>query len=483
MMPPGILMLWYLIAILPLVASGLAPNGGSGGGGGRALDRRQAIAGAAAASAGLLIPPVPAWAEAEATTPKISAKVVETVDLEAINAIRARVSTAAPAGGKRDQKKGPPAIVPAADPPPTLRIRGGKDGKTSIKIPRVGYSLYKTPAEEVGRCVTLALRSGVRHIDVASLYGSNAQVAPPLKQYLDGGGAGLATLCREEDPELLDLFDATARSEEDHSLATLTNIQASVTIPPNDIIGRRGRREGLFISHKVSNAEQSYDISTVRRAVKAAIAELGCQYLDLVSIHSPLTNKEQRLATYEALISLREGGFVRSVGVCNYGLGPLKEIEEEGLGLPAINQLEISPFNMHRELVDWCSANGVAVGCAAWSKLSGADGPAKEWDAVCSLAKDKGMTPAQTLVRWSMQKGYICVPRSGSASKIERVAIAANSYGGVNPSGDKFILSGAEMAFLDGLDTGYTAGKLGRRDGWGDSDVIGGADWDPTDFS
>ena len=99
------------------------------------------------------------------------------------------------------------------------------------------------------------------------------------------------------------------------------------------------------------------------------------------------------------------------------------------------------------------------------------------------------MTKAQLLVRWSIQKGYVCVPRSGSGSKVERVAIAENSYGGVNPmqaegnddSPSSFVLTKDDMKILDGLDIGYKAGKLGRRDGWGDSDVTGD-EWDPTDY-
>jgi diketogulonate reductase-like aldo/keto reductase len=121
------------------------------------------------------------------------------------------------------------------------------------------------------------------------------------------------------------------------------------------------------------------------------------------------------------------------------------------------------------------------VGCGAWSKLSSADGPQGGWAKLADIAKNKGMTKAQILVRWSLQKGFVCVPRSDSAFKIERVAIAENSYGGVNPPGGGFVLTDEEMRILDGLDEGLQAGKLGRRDGWGDDDVTG-PDWDPTAF-
>jgi len=122
------------------------------------------------------------------------------------------------------------------------------------------------------------------------------------------------------------------------------------------------------------------------------------------------------------------------------------------------------------------------VGCAAWSKLSGVTGPSAGWAAVSKIAENKGMEKAQVLVRWSLQNGYACVPRSGVGSEVERLAIGENSYGGVNGGGDgSFVLSRKEMGVLDGLDVSYKAGKLGRRDGWEDSDV-GGPDWDPTEF-
>ena len=415
----------------------------------------------------------------------------ETIDMDAINAARARTAVA-PASSAASVSAGKTVtkiscIVPSADPSPLLAIRGERGGKGSIKIPRVGYSFYKTAPDQAARCTALALRAGVRHLDLAAQYGSNAEVAKTLKSYLDGGLSAIKLFDNEKD-ELLQYLDATSAAADDHATKTIAAglaFRAKAAPPPDGLAGRRGRREGLFLSHKLSNAQQSTDVVSVRRTVKNAIAELGGQYLDLVSIHSPLTDRNRRLATYQALVDLRDSGFVKSIGVCNYGLGPLKELEEEfDKDLPAINQLELSPFNMHKDVVEWCGLHGVAVGCGAWSKLSGVDGPAEGWAVLSDIAKNKGMTKAQVLVRWSLQKGYVCVPRSAAASKVERMAIAENSYGGVNP-GDlaegttSFSLSDEEIAILDGLDIEYRAGKLGRTDGWAVED-ISGVDWDPA---
>ena len=291
-----------------------------------------------------------------------------------------------------------------------------------------------------------------------------------------------AIIYSDEKPELMEVLDETRKDGERHSVETLSSgiSLSAFAPPPAGSIGRRGRRENIFISHKLSNLEQSAKRVDVRRAVKAQLASLGCQYLDLVSIHSPLTDKSRRLETYGALIELRDSGFVKSVGVCNYGLGALKELEDNGFELPSINQLELSPFNTHSDVVKWCDKKGIAVGCAAWSKLSSADGPADQWAILADIAKNKGMTKAQVLVRWSLQKGYVCVPRSSSASKLERIAIAENSYGGVNRNGKNFVLSDEEMEVINELNVDLKAGKLGRRDGWSDEDVLS-IDWDVTD--
>jgi len=365
------------------------------------------------------------------------------------------------------------------NPPPIISLpikSPSMSTPTTLDIPRVGYSFYKTSLDKVERCAALALRSGVTHLDLATQYESNAEIAKTIRTYLRFGRTKLAT---EEKPELLELMDASYKYQESRMKSKSTKR------------GRERRREELFLSHKISNEEQSTDPDKIRRAVLGTMDTLGVDYLDMVSIHSPLTNSETRLATYRALLDLQQGP-IKSVGVCNFGIGPLKDIVAAGLPLPVVNQLELSPFNEHREVVEWCDRNGVAVSCAAWSKLSGARGPTKQWEVLSQLADKKGVTKSQLLVRWSLQKGYICVPRSGPGSEIERLAVAENSYGGgtvikdgklsmIDVSGEtSTMLAPEEMAILDGLDVNYKAGKLGRTDGWNDADVTG-VDWDPTE--
>ena len=433
------------------------------------ISRRDAILGASASIAGLTVVP----AKSMADLPQ-----AESIDIAAVKAAQLKGPDILSSSAKTGK-----SVIAITDPSPLLSIKGGVGGKSTIKIPRVGYSLYKTSPDDAARCTALALRAGVRHFDVGTLYGSNAQVAIPLKKYLDVGIH--AVDFSSEKPELLDLLDTTKVNGNVHSLQTMSSGLLSAGAPiPSGSIGRKARREDVFISHKLANSEQSTSRVDVRRAVKEQIAVLGTQYLDMVSMHSPLTDRNKRIETYATLLQLRDQGFVKSVGVCNYGIEPLNELKEAGLDLPSLNQLELSPFNTHKDVLSWCGENSISIGCGAWSKLSGADGPQDQWAILAELAKKKGMTKAQVLVRWSLQKGYVCVPRSSAASKIERIAIAENSYGGVNnPELDnRRLLSEEDMQILDGLNIDLKAGKLGRRDGWSDDDVMG-LDWDPTLYS
>jgi diketogulonate reductase-like aldo/keto reductase len=161
-----------------------------------------------------------------------------------------------------------------------------------------------------------------------------------------------------------------------------------------------------------------------------------------------------------------------------------EELVDVGLPAPAVNQLVLSPFNQHKDVVEWINRNNdkssatqqqTILSCNAWSKLSSAQGPQDGWAIVAEIGKNKGMTKAQVLVRWAFQKGYLCVPRSGSKSKIERIAIQENSYNGVRD----FLLTEKEMITLDGLEEKLPAGRLGIIDGWSESDILSET-WDPT---
>jgi diketogulonate reductase-like aldo/keto reductase len=328
-----------------------------------------------------------------------------------------------------------------------------------LSIPRVGYSLYKTTEDQVADGVLLALQAGVRHLDTGSQYGptTNVILGKVLQSYIKRG-----VEAKSSD------YEAFLSSSKDVAAA-------EKLIETTNSMGRPQRRQDLFLTHKVSNAEQSTSQRQVMRAVQQQRSNLKLDYIDLAMIHSPLTDSSRRLVTYQALLELQTRGIVRSVGVANYGVGPLQEIVDAGLPAPAVIQLILSPFHRHHEVIDWANQHGSVVSCSAWSKLSSAEGPQKGWSVLADIAQQRKMTKAQVLVRWAVQMGYVCVPRSSAKFKVESRAIFENSWEGTK----SLVLTEAEMKTLNALDEQLPAGRLGITDGWDAPDIVN-EQWDPT---
>lgn len=241
----------------------------------------------------------------------------------------------------------------------------------------------------------------------------------------------------------------------------------------------------------LSSKEQSTRPKEVKRALKASLRRLQLNNVDSFLVHSPLTDSARRLGSWQALLELQEEGLCRSIGVANFGPQHLEELRTVSGEAPQVLQLELSPYNQHRDCTAWAAKHDVAVTCAAWSKLSGTFnwGSDEKYRAMQAIAKAHGATRAQVLVRWAVQRGFGALPRSGTGSSAERLAIRQNSADGsgllpessasrdMTWSGGP--LTAAEMTTLDGFEEQLPAGRLGRLDGWSAGDV-GGSDWDPT---
>ena len=329
-----------------------------------------------------------------------------------------------------------------------------------LQIPQIGYSLYKTPAAQVPNGVRTALAAGVRHFDVATQYGTNAAVGKVLQDYVQHGAASLVSPKEDNNSDIIN--------------ATPLSLAAQV---PRTAAKRKSE---LYVTHKVSNAEQALSTQELQEAVlqqqEMLVGKNGNKSNFLVMIHSPLTNREQRLRTYAALQDLQSKGKIAAVGVCHYGVAHLQEIIEYNLPPPAVVQLELSPFHRHVDVAAWAAAHGnIPLSCAAWSRLSSTAGPQDQWAAVGALASQKGVTKQQVLIRWALQSGYLCVPRSSAQFKVERAAIRENAW----PAIRTFTLTTEEMELLNSLDIQLPVGQLGVTDGWEPTDIVD-AKWDPT---
>jgi diketogulonate reductase-like aldo/keto reductase len=121
-------------------------------------------------------------------------------------------------------------------------------------------------------------------------------------------------------------------------------------------------------------------------------------------IHAPYGGKEARLGTWRALVEAQKAGKIRSLGVSNFGISQLEELEAYiqagGGGQISVGQYEIHPWCPRDDVAAWLQKRNVVV--EAYSPLVQAT-RMKE-DVLQTLAKKHGKTPAQILVRWSLQK-------------------------------------------------------------------------------
>lgn len=129
-----------------------------------------------------------------------------------------------------------------------------------------------------------------------------------------------------------------------------------------------------------------------------------------ILIHAPYGSRKDRLGSWRALVEAQQEGKVRSLGVSNYGVHHLEELKEyiQINNLPGsidVGQWELHPWLGRKDIVDWCRANDVVV--QAFCPLV----RAKRHDdpVVVKLADKHNKTPAQILLRWSLQKVSLSV--------------------------------------------------------------------------
>jgi diketogulonate reductase-like aldo/keto reductase len=256
---------------------------------------------------------------------------------------------------------------------------------TGAEIPRVGFGVYQVArGRQTREAVLEALRCGYRHIDTARIYGNERDVGAALRE------------------------SGIPRSE-------------------------------LFVTTKLWNDDQGY--AAARRAFDASFERLDLEYVDLYLLHWPVPGK--RLESWRALEEISAQGRARAIGVSNFMVRHLEELLAHAQVVPAVNQIEISPFLQHRQVRALCGEHGIVV--EAYSPLT--RGMRLGHPVVTAVAGRVRRSPAQVLLRWGLQHGLVVLPKSTRAPRIAENAALFD-----------FELSARDMSELDELEEGLATG-------------------------
>lgn len=249
-----------------------------------------------------------------------------------------------------------------------------------VRMPQLGYGLYKVPAEATASLVTLAIEAGYRSIDTATLYGNEA-------------GLGQAVRALTRDGSVVDADPA------------LNGGRA--------LDGAPGlAREDLFITTKLWNTDQGYDAALA--AFETSLDALGLEYIDLYLIHWPCPERDLYLDTYRAMERLYRAGRVRAIGVSNFEPGHLRALLDHAEVVPTVNQIELHPWLQQSELRTVHAEMGIQT--EAWSPLG--RGAVLADPLINELAAALGVSVAQVIIRWHLQLGNIVIPKASSAERI-----------------------------------------------------------------
>jgi 2,5-diketo-D-gluconate reductase A len=260
-------------------------------------------------------------------------------------------------------------------------------------IPQLGFGVFKVPADEAEKAVTSALEVGYRHIDTAAIYGNE-----------EGVGAAIA----------------------------------KSGIP----------RDELFVTTKLWNDRQAGE--EPHAAIRESLEKLGLEYVDLYLTHWPTPEKDTYVNAWQKLLEIRDQGLSRSVGVSNHLPEHLDRLVKETGEVPAVDQIELHPALQQRDVLEWAGKNGMHI--ESWGPLGQGKYPLFEESAVADAASAHGVTPAQVVIRWHLQRGFIVFPKSTHRERMEQ---NFDVFG--------FELSADEVAAIDALDTGDGSGRVGTH--------------------
>ncbi len=251
-----------------------------------------------------------------------------------------------------------------------------------IEIPVLGLGVYQIPkGAQTEQAVLWALEAGYRHIDTAAYYGNEADVGRAIRK---------SNIAREE------IFVTTK-----------------------------------FLPRLPFGAEAAFEKS---------LKHLDIGYIDLFLVHwPPPFGKERLWKTFEKIYA---SGKCKSIGVSNFSVANLESILRSATIIPAVNQIEFSPFFYQKNVSDFCTSKNIKV--EAYSPLT----RSKRLNdtLITKLAHKYNKSAAQIMIRWSLQHELIVLPKSSNRDRITENAQVFD-----------FTINETDMLTLDNLHENYSA--------------------------
>ena len=233
-----------------------------------------------------------------------------------------------------------------------------------VQIPVIGFGTWQTPDDETGiRAVKTALQLGYRHIDTA-------------QGYKNEGAVGKAIL------------------------------ESGVS------------REEIFITSKLDNPNHGY-VNTME-SFERSLQMLGTDYLDLFLIHWPnplqyrSTWQQTNAETWKAFEELYEAGKIRAIGISNFRQHHIDELMKTAKIPPMVNQIRLCPGETQNDLVAYCRERKILL--EAYSPLG--TGQIFKVPEMTEIAEKYGKSVAQVCIRWSLENGFLPLPKSVTESRI-----------------------------------------------------------------
>jgi len=171
------------------------------------------------------------------------------------------------------------------------------------------------------------------------------------------------------------------------------------------------KREEFFITTKIWI--KNFGRRHLQESFQESLQKLQTDYVDLLLLHFPVTVLRKK--AWLELEKIQAAGTAKSIGVSNYTIRHLEELQDYAKIMPAVNQVELHVFLQQPELVKYCHDHNIAV--EAYSPLAHAK--AMDNEVIAGIAKKHGKTYAQVMLRWCVEQGLVVLPKSVTPSRIQ----------------------------------------------------------------